>query len=85
MSVTPSDAELENAVLAIKNENPDFGVRRIHGLIKQQYPSWSLSEKKLQTFMKARGLTADQVTRQSSMTSRPSLDPDSVLKSFLIP
>ncbi len=53
----PQENELKEACQSVKNDHPDFGVKRVFKELEQRKPRWRLTEKRVQKCMKKYGLT----------------------------
>lgn len=79
--VVPHDRQIVEGVIRLWKEDPDseeLGIAKLHALVKNKNPLWSLSEKRLKTVLKTYNLlnTADQYTYANQITSKdtPSLE-----------
>lgn len=49
---SPSEAELQAAVLKVQEEHPDVGTTKIYAALLASNPSWIVSEKRLRKFLR---------------------------------
>jgi hypothetical protein len=42
----PDEEEVVAAISAVIDKNPDFGVKRVSSLLKEQNPEWSIGDKR---------------------------------------
>ncbi len=57
MPVSPSEADLTDALIDLKTRDPHLGISKIHALLLQHYPDWLVSEKRTRKILQAKGLT----------------------------
>lgn len=89
--VTPNERMVVNEVIQIWKFDPlteSLGISKLHGLVKQQKPNWSLSEKRLKTLLKKYGLLFNQpkfyYANQIVSSETPQLElPDFVTLKFV--
>lgn len=81
--MVPHERQVVDDIIAIWREDSStesLGVAKLHGLVKQRHPNWSLSEKRVKTLLKKFGLSNNanqQFNYASEITSLP--DPNLVL------
>ena len=66
----PQENELKEACQSVKNDHPDFGVKRVFKELEQRKPRWRLTEKRVQKCMKKYGLTCKSRRRHPYETTR---------------
>ncbi|KAH3680029.1 hypothetical protein WICPIJ_008442 [Wickerhamomyces pijperi] len=74
-SVVPHEREVVMGVMAIWKADPEtetLGISKLHALVKQNNPTWSLSEKRLKTVLKSFNLltTSSQFSYANEITSK---------------
>lgn len=81
--LVPHEQQIVDCVIALWKEDPlaeSLGASKLHGLIKQKHPNWSVSEKRVKSLLKKFGLlttgSQEQFTYASQITSEstPNLD-----------
>lgn len=73
--VVPHERQIVDNVIKLWKEdsaNEDLGVSKLHALVKENNPNWSLSEKRLKTVLKSFNLlnSAQQFTYANEITSK---------------
>lgn len=58
MSISPSDSELKDTLVALKAANPTLGIAKIHALLRSEHPDWAVSDKRTRKIMQNEGLVA---------------------------
>jgi hypothetical protein len=58
VSVIPTEADLKDALVALRASNPTLGVPKIHALLLSTHPSWTVSEKRTRKVLQNEGLMA---------------------------
>lgn len=57
--IVPHERQIVDAVIAIWKQDPStesLGISKLHSLVKEEYPNWSVSEKRVKTLLKKFGL-----------------------------
>lgn len=74
--ITPHERQVVDAVIAIWKEDPStesLGVPKLHSIVKEKHPNWSLSEKRVRALLKKFGLmptaNVEQYTYAKDITS----------------
>ena len=57
MPTIPQESELINALISLKRKVPSLGISKIHALLLQTYPEWTVSEKRTRKILQIHGLT----------------------------
>ena len=57
MPTIPQESELINALISLKSKVPSLGISKIHALLLQTYPEWTVSEKRTRKILQTHGLT----------------------------
>ncbi|CAK7909327.1 putative protein lysine methyltransferase Set5p [[Candida] anglica] len=63
----PHERQIVDAVIAIWKQDPStesLGVGKLHGLVKEEHPNWSVSEKRVKTLLKKFGLLTNNAGGQ---------------------
>ena len=61
-TISPSEDDLKNALLALKAENPSLGVPKTHALLLTAHPEWTVSEKRTRKILQNEGLVQNAGT-----------------------
>lgn len=61
MSITPTEEVLTSTLVDLKAQNPALGITKIHALLLQQHPEWTVSEKRTKKILKMEGLTSSAI------------------------
>lgn len=70
--VVPHERQVVDAIIAIWKEDPtteSLGIPKLHAIVKNKYPNWSVSEKRVKTLLKKFGLTPNTNTEQFTYAS----------------
>lgn len=65
MPTIPQESELTTALISLKNKDPSLGISKVHTLLLQTYPKWTVSEKRTRKILQNQGLI---VSDPSSMS-----------------
>lgn len=55
-ATVPDEGQLKAAIVAIKSANPAAGIAKVHTLLREQYPVWSVGEKRTRKILQTEGL-----------------------------
>jgi hypothetical protein len=55
-TTVPSDTDLKDAIVKIKEVNPSAGIAKVHHLVREHYPDWTVSEKRTRKILQGEGL-----------------------------
>lgn len=76
--VVPHERQVVDTIIAIWKEDPStesLGASKLHGLLKEKHPNWSVSEKRVKSLLKKFGLmpnaSIEQYTYAKNITSLP--------------
>lgn len=76
-TVVPSERQIVDGVIAIWKEDPStesLGISKLHTVLKKKHPYWSVSEKRVKSFLKKYGLLpvadSDQYIYAKEITSK---------------
>jgi SET domain len=75
----PGEREIVGAVIQLWKENPAYeslGNAKLHALVQQAHPGWSLSEKRLKNVLKAHGLQTNAPLFQYVSETQSHATPD---------
>ncbi|KAG6336301.1 hypothetical protein ID866_2777 [Astraeus odoratus] len=79
-----ADDELRAALITLKQEKPVLGVPKLHALLLEKNPTWSVSEKRVRKILQAEGLLANsQGQQQNRNGSLAAIYPSSTLNQSL--
>lgn len=56
MPSIPQESELTDALISLKKNNPSLGISKVHTLLLQTYPDWTVSEKRTRKILQTQGL-----------------------------
>ena len=56
MATIPQESELITALISLKNNHPSLGISKVHTLLLQTYPEWTVSEKRTRKILQNQGL-----------------------------
>lgn len=56
MSITPAEDVLTQALIALKSEEPQLGISKVHALLLKNNPDWIVSEKRTRKILQNQGL-----------------------------
>lgn len=73
MMVTPTEAELTDALVDLKLRDPQLGISKIHALLLQHYPDWVVSEKRTRKILQANGLTNTSSSDKEPVSNVPKI------------
>ncbi|KAF8816928.1 SET domain-containing protein [Phlegmacium glaucopus] len=65
MPTIPQESELTAAVISLKNKDPSLGISRVHTLLLQTYPEWTVSEKRTRKILQSQGLIVSDPSSNS--------------------
>ncbi|KAF9450750.1 SET domain-containing protein [Macrolepiota fuliginosa MF-IS2] len=72
MPGSPPEDELTSAIVQLKKENPELGISKIHALLMNQYPDWTVSEKRTRKILQTQGLIVSAPGQALSILVYPS-------------
>lgn len=70
MPTIPQESELTSALISLKKKDPSLGISKVHSLLLQTYPEWTVSEKRTRKILQLHGL----VVSDPSSTSPESVE-----------
>jgi hypothetical protein len=65
MPTIPQESELISALISLKNKDPSLGISKVHALLLQTYPEWTVSEKRTRKILQIHGLVLSAVSSDS--------------------
>ncbi|OBZ73021.1 hypothetical protein A0H81_07275 [Grifola frondosa] len=68
MSINPQETEVVDVLKALRRNQPSLGIAKVLAQLKEQNPSWTLSEKRLKQIMRSHGLETVAHAEQLSST-----------------
>ncbi|KAG0706186.1 hypothetical protein DFH29DRAFT_996092 [Suillus ampliporus] len=72
-NVIPTEDEVRKAAIELKKSNPASGVAKIHSLLLDANPSWTVSEKRVRKMLQSEGLVkSDGTPNSTTNTIHPS-------------
>ncbi|KAJ1907700.1 hypothetical protein LPJ81_000583 [Coemansia sp. IMI 209127] len=74
-TVVPPEDELQAAIAAIKEKEPEFGIPRVCAALRANNPAWQLSEKRVRKLMGSLGLVQASGEESKSTTPTSSIAP----------
>ena len=77
MLTIPQESELTTALIYLKNKNPSLGISKVHTLLLQTYPEWTVSEKRTRKILQTQGLVVSESTSMSPESVESRIFPSS--------
>lgn len=68
--ITPSETELRQSIEGLKQRQPALGIPRVCQALRQENPTWQLSEKRVRKFMSSMGLIQQTLPAQEDLTTQ---------------
>ena len=65
MPTIPQESELISALISLKNKDPSLGISKVHALLLQTYPEWTVSEKRTRKILQLHGLVVSAMPPDS--------------------
>lgn len=62
MPSIPHESELTTALISLKAKDPSLGISKVHDLLVQTYPEWTVSEKRTRKILQSQGLVVSDHT-----------------------
>ncbi|KAJ2514157.1 hypothetical protein H4217_005910 [Coemansia sp. RSA 1939] len=81
-NVAPSADELQAAITAIKEQEPEYGISRVCATLRANNPTWQLSEKRVRKFMGLLGLVQGSTEDDQSTAPKSSIAPGDFVHSL---
>ena len=66
MPTIPQESELINALISLKTKDPSLGISKVHALLLQTYPEWTVSEKRTRKILQIHGLVLSAMSPESA-------------------
>ena len=70
MPTIPQESELINALISLKNKEPSLGISKVHALLLQTHPEWTVSEKRTKKILQNHGLVLSDAMPPDSAEPR---------------
>jgi hypothetical protein len=77
MPTIPQESELTSALTSLKNKDPSLGISKVHNLLLQTHPEWTVSEKRTRKILQTQGLVVSDPASMSSASAESRIFPSS--------
>jgi hypothetical protein len=69
--ISPPEDILTNTLVDLKTQNPMLGIAKIHALLLQTHPEWTVSEKRAKKILQHEGLTSSAIPADAALPLYP--------------